>query len=218
MGRVLALSSHVARGQVGLAATVPALSALGQEVWALPTVILASRPGLGRLAKYPLPAADLAALLAALEADGCWRELDAVFTGYFPSAEAVHVAAEAIGRLKQANPQIIVCVDPILGDADRLYVAADIAAALRDHLLRLAIMATANLFELAWLTGAAQLSAHGDQMQVVAAARGLGVPTVVVTSAAETPEGIATALPSATGVVWATLPKRRAIPNGAGDL
>src|SRR5262245_54856442 len=113
MGRVLALSSHVARGAVGLAATVPALSALGQEVWALPTVILASRPGLGKLAKYPLPAPDLAALLAALEADGCWAELDAVFTGYFSSPEAVLLAAQAIGRLKQVNPGVLVCVDPV---------------------------------------------------------------------------------------------------------
>jgi pyridoxine kinase len=219
MGRVLALSSHVARGHVGLAATVPALSVLGQEVWALPTVILASRPGLGRLAKYPLPATDLAALLAALEADGCWGELDAVFTGYFPSPEAVYAVAQAIGRLRQANPGVIVCVDPILGDGDRLYVGPDIAAAIRDELLALATLATPNLFELAWLTGAGQLSAQDvEKKEVVEAARRLGVPTVVVTSAGETPEGIATALLSPMGVYWAMLPKRRAIPNGAGDL
>jgi pyridoxine kinase len=219
MGRVLALSSHVARGHVGLAATVPALSALGQEVWALPTVILASRPGLGRLAKYPVPAADLAALLAALERDGCWGELDAVFTGYFPSPEAVGAAAQAIGRLKQAKPGIIVCVDPILGDGDRLYVGPDIAAAIRDELLALATLATPNLFELAWLTGAGHLGAEDvQQSEVVEAARRLGVPTVVVTSAGETPEGIATVLLSPVGVCWGLLPKRRAIPNGAGDL
>jgi pyridoxine kinase len=214
MARVLALSSHVARGAVGLAATVPALSALGQEVWALPTVVLASRPGLGSLATHALPAPDLAALLAALEADGCWGELDAVFTGYFPSPASVFLAAQAIGRLKQVNPGVLVCVDPILGDADRLYVGADTAAAIRDQLLGLASLATPNLFELAWLTGAGQL---GDD-DVVEAARRLRVPTVAVTSAAETPQGIATALLWPAGVLWRTLPKRRAIPNGAGDL
>ena len=51
MAKVLAISSHVVRGAVGLAATVPALQYLGHEVWALPTVLLSSRPGLGRLAK-----------------------------------------------------------------------------------------------------------------------------------------------------------------------
>jgi pyridoxine kinase len=214
MGRVLALSSQVARGAVGLAATVPALSALGQEVWALPTVILASRPGLGRLAKYALPAPDLAALLAALEADGCWGELDAVFTGYFPSPAAVCLAAQAIGRLKQVNPGVFVCVDPVLGDADRLYIGADTAAAIRDQLLGLASLATPNLFELAWLTGAGQVR----EQDVIEAARRLGVPTVAVTSAADMPEGIATALLWPGGVLWRTLPRRGAIPNGAGDL
>ena len=42
MARILAISSHVVRGHVGLAASVPALQWLGHEVWALPTVILAS--------------------------------------------------------------------------------------------------------------------------------------------------------------------------------
>ena len=58
MARILAISSHVVRGQVGLAATVPALQSLGHEVWALPTVLLASRPGLGRMSRYELPPAE----------------------------------------------------------------------------------------------------------------------------------------------------------------
>ena len=89
MARILAISSHVVRGNVGLAATVPALQSLGHEVWALPTVLLASRPGLGRLSRYELPETDLSGMLAALQADGCWPMLDAVFTGYFPSPAAV---------------------------------------------------------------------------------------------------------------------------------
>src|SRR5262245_59295781 len=100
MATVLAISSHVARGSVGLAATVPALQWLGHEVWALPTVLLASRPGLGRLARHDLPPADLAAMLAALDADDCWRALDAVLTGYFPSPASVSVAAQAVRQIK----------------------------------------------------------------------------------------------------------------------
>ena len=85
MATVLAISSHVVRGHVGLAATVPALQRLGHEVWALPTALLASRPGLGKLVRFDLPHDDLGAMLSALEADGCWASLDAVLTGYFPS-------------------------------------------------------------------------------------------------------------------------------------
>ena len=81
MAKVLAISSHVVRGHVGLDATVPALQWLGHEVWAVPTVLLASRPGLGRMVRHELPASELADMLAALEADGCWPSLDAVLTG-----------------------------------------------------------------------------------------------------------------------------------------
>src|SRR5436190_12273661 len=98
MAKVLAISSHVVRGHVGLDATVPALQWLGHEVWALPTVLLASRPGLGRMTRHELPAHELGGMLAALEADGCWPSLDAVFTGYFVTADGVAAAAQAIGR------------------------------------------------------------------------------------------------------------------------
>ena len=214
MGRVLAISSHVARGHVGLAATVPALVRLGHEVWALPTVMLASRPGLGTLVKIPVPSPDLAAMLAGLEADGCWAGLNAVFTGYFPSPQSVTAAAAAITRVKQATPGVLVCVDPILGDADRLYVASETAAAIRDELLGLATVTTPNLFELGWLTG----QPPGSIQDLPAAARRLDVATVVVTSASVTEHAVTTALVTAGASTARTLPRRAAIPNGAGDL
>ena len=214
MARVLAISSHVARGHVGLAVTVPALQTLGHEVWAVPTIILASRPGLGRFAKHDLPPFELEAMLAALEADGCWQTLDAVFTGYFPSAASVAVAAQAIARIKAANHKTLVVVDPILGDAGKLYVATETAEAIRDLLVPLASIATPNLFELQWLSG--DSSAHHDQVRD--AARGLGPPTVVVTSALQTRESIATLLVTADACIERPMRARSGIPNGAGDL
>jgi pyridoxine kinase len=214
MARVLAISSHVVRGHVGLDATVPALQHFGHEVWPLPTVLLASRPGLGRLTKFELPAPDLAGMLAALEGDGCWPMLDAVFTGYFPSPASVTTAAQAIARIKAANPSALVLVDPILGDDGRLYVAPETAEAVRSALIPLATIATPNLFELEWLTGRRAQSLD----EVVEAARGLGPAAVVVTSAAQTPHGIATLLASGAGHVERVHPRRARIPNGAGDL
>lgn len=214
MARVLAISSHVVHGQVGLAATVPALQWLGHEVWALPTVMLASRPGLGRLVRHELPTADLSAMLAALEADGRWPSIDAVFTGYFPSAAAVAAVAPAIARIKAANPAALVCVDPILGDAGRLYVARETAEAIGRELLPLATVATPNLFELEWLTGSSGLDRDG----AAAAAKRLMVPMVAVTSAAETAESISTLLITPTSLIERARPHRPGIPNGAGDL
>jgi pyridoxine kinase len=215
MARILAISSHVAHGNVGLAATVPALQWLGHEVWALPTVLLASRPGLGRFVRHELPAPSLQAMLLALEADGSWATLDAVFTGYFSSSAPVAIVADAIGRIRHANPKSVVLVDPILGDAGRLYVPGETAAAIRDRLLPLADIATPNLFELQWLSGGATAAGIED---VAGLARALGPPRVVVTSAVEAKGEIATLLVEGASQVERRLALRKSIPNGAGDL
>jgi pyridoxine kinase len=213
MARVLAISSHVVRGHVGLDATVPGLQALGHEVWALPTVTFASRPGLGRMARLDPAAADLAARLAALEADGCWAGHAAVLTGYFPSANTVEVAADAVARIKSTNARVRVLVDPVLGDAGKLYVAPDTAAAIRDRLLPLADIATPNLFELGWLSGGA-----ADRAGIIAAARRLGPATVVVTSALENAGDVTTLLVTPVDAVEHRERGYANIPNGAGDL
>ena len=214
MAKVLAISSHVVRGHVGLDATVPALQCLGHEVWALPTVLLASRPGLGSLVKHDVPAEDLVSMLSALDADGCWPSLDAVLAGYFPSPQSVVAAAQAIERIKAAKPGIAVLVDPVVGDAGRLYVTPATAEAIRDTLLPLATIATPNLFELGWLTG----TTPGHPAEVVPVARQLGPPTVVVTSVSETATIIATLLVSKEKCIEREAPKHAGIPNGAGDL
>jgi pyridoxine kinase len=214
MANVLAISSHVVRGHVGLAATVPALQWLGHEVWALPTVLLASRPGLGHLVRRETPAPDLAAMLSALESDGCWASLDAVLAGYFPSPGSVTVAARAIQRITRTKPGITVLVDPILGDDGRLYIAQETAESIRRDLLPLATIATPNRFELQWLTGG-PTNSLADPTD---AARRLGPETVVVTSAVEAHDTVSTLLVTATDAVERPSPRRAGIPNGAGDL
>ena len=214
MARVLAISSHVVRGTVGLAATVPALQWLGHEVWALPTVVLASRPGLGRMVRHDMPVPDLAMMLTGLEADGCWASLDAVMTGYFPSADAVATVADAIVRIRAVRPGIPVLVDPILGDAGRLYVAEATAAAIRDRLLPLATIATPNRFELEWLAGSA---CEGFEA-IKRAAERLRLSNLVVTTAHETEDSISTLLLRAGRCTERASPKRNGIANGPGDV
>jgi len=214
MAKVLAISSHAVRGHVGLNATVPALQHLDHEAWPLPTVLVASRPGLGRLAKHELSPESLMAMLDALEADGCWTSLGAVLAGYFPSATAVFTVARAIARIKATRPGLPVLIDPVVGDAGRLYVSQSTAEAIRDALLPMATIATPNLFELSWLTG----SDLQDPAQVVACARQLGPPAVVVTSARQTSSVVATLLIGPDKPIEREMRKREAVPNGAGDL
>lgn len=221
MACVLCLSSHVVRGSVGLAATVPALQSLGHEVWALPTVTLAARPGLGKAAaapggRRPTDAAELAGILDALERDGCWSLLDAVLTGYFASPETAAAAARAIARIKARNPRVRILVDPVIGDSGRLYVPAETASAIRDELLPLADIATPNRFELQWLSGT---SAFESRDAIVAAARALGPSLVVVTSAMEREPDVSTLLVAPDGVARElSAPRVAGIPNGSGDL
>ena len=214
MARILALSSHVVRGHVGLGATVPALQYLGHEVWAVPTVLLASRPGLGRPVRYELPSRRVSAVLDALRSDGCWSALGAVFAGYFPSPRSVTAAARAIAAIKADRPGIVVFLDPILGDAGRLYVAAETAQAVRRELVPLASVVSPNRFELKWLTGARVSTLE----EAVAAARRLGPACVVVTSAVETAEAVTTLLVGKEEQLVRSLPRRADIANGAGDV
>ena len=69
MARVLAISSQVARGHVGLAAIVPALQGLGHEVIALPTVLLSNHPGHGTVAGEQVAPALLRRMLDALDGE-----------------------------------------------------------------------------------------------------------------------------------------------------
>jgi pyridoxine kinase len=177
-------------------------------------VLFAARPGLGRQCRLNLRAADVAALLAALEADGCWSSLDAVFTGYFPSPASVRAAARGIAAIRAANRDAVVCVDPILGDDGALYVGAETATAIRDELLPLATIATPNLFELGWLSG----GEPADLAASAVAARRLGPSTVLVTSAPAADGEVATLLITPAAALARSAPHMADLPHGAGDL
>ncbi len=97
MARILALSSHVAFGSVGLAVIVPALQWLGHEVIVIPTVLLSNHPGYARFAGDPVLPGQIAAMVDALEANGWLADTAAVITGYLPSP--AHVGeAQVRGR------------------------------------------------------------------------------------------------------------------------
>lgn len=154
MARILALSSQVVRGAVGLSLAVPALQALGHEVLALPTVLMSNHPGHPLAERISLAPAQLGRLLDALEKNGWLAGLDAVLTGYLPTCEHVDLACNALRHVRAVNANALLLADPVIGDDPKgLYIAADAAAAIRDRLLGEADLATPNRFELAYLAG-----------------------------------------------------------------
>ena len=204
---VVAIASAVAYGNVGLRATVAGLHALRRRAIELPTVVLSNHPGMGRPAGLRLPALELGAMMDALDRLGVLDRAAAVMTGYFASADQVLVVADRLARLKDRRADLIVLVDPVIGDEEGgLYVGEPVAAAIRDRLLPIASIATPNLFELGWLSSRTIAS---DQ-DAVAAALALPVPETVATSAAASELEIVTmAIARGTVARWASPGARR---------
>src|SRR5262245_65115042 len=109
MARILAVSSQVARGHVGLSAIVPALQRLGHEVWPVPTVVLSNHVGHPHVGGTRLDADTLDRLFEALDRNGWLDEIDAIITGYLPSPEHVHVVARLIRRIKHNKTVLYLC-------------------------------------------------------------------------------------------------------------
>jgi pyridoxine kinase len=150
---ILSIQSAVVYGHVGNSAAALPLQRLGFEVWRLDTVSFSNHPGHGRFTGRVVPASALAELVDGLEGLGVLGECQGVLTGYLGEAANAEVAADAIRRVKQANPQARYVLDPVIGDEGRVYVRPGVAEAIRDRLLPLAEVVKPNLFELGWLTG-----------------------------------------------------------------
>jgi len=215
MPRVLALSSHVAYGSVGLAAIVPALQALGHEVVALPTIVLSNHPGHASFAGEQIASATLSQMLDSLDANGWFPDIDAVLTGYLPTAAHVDVARSACERVRWANAGALLACDPVLGDSPGgLYIDEAAATAIGRNLMPLCDLATPNAFELAWLS---QLPVECAD-EAMAAARALDVAAVLATSVPASGDRLATLLVSETEAQACFVPRRPTAPHGTGDL
>jgi pyridoxine kinase len=215
MARILAISSAVARGHVGLAAIVPALQRLGHDVTALPTMLLSNHPGHAHFAHCRVEPADLGRMLDSLDANGWLEEIDAVLTGYLPTREHVAFAASAIERARARNASVLVCCDPILGDDPKgLYIDERAAMTIRDKLLSIADVVTPNRFELAWLSGH---TVDGIE-SAIAAARSLPAGCTLATSIPAGMSRLASLLVEGERAYACTVLRLAEVPHGTGDL
>jgi pyridoxine kinase len=215
MARVLAISSYVASGHIGLGAAVTALQALGHDVVALPTVILSNHPGHARWAGERVDPASLAAMLEALDANGILADTHAVLAGYLPTVGHVRFAAKAAARVAERRPSAQLFCDPVLGDdPGGLYIAEDAAAAIRDELVPLADMIFPNRFELGFLSRAV----IDDVPSAVAAAQELHVRSVLATSIPSEPGRLANLLVSGGDTGLCEVASEERVPHGTGDL
>ncbi len=216
MARVLVLSSQVARGHVGLSGIVPVLQAMGHDVVALPTVLLSNHPGHAHVAGERIAPEQLRRMLEALAANGWLTDIDAVLTGYLPSAEHVQFAVDAIDQIRRLNPDAAVLVDPVLGDEPKgLYIDTGAARAIERDLIPKAAIIKLNRFELGWLSDRTITDAPAAAVAVGA----MQWPTTVATSLSGVPGTLVNACLEA-GKISASVATERlpAVPNGTGDL
>jgi pyridoxine kinase len=212
---VLSISSHVVAGRVGNAVALPAFAALGLEAWSLPTVIYSNTPGPAGFAGGALPLGLVDSVLGRFESDGAIATLAAVHVGYVREAAMVSSIARFLNVARDANPDLLISVDPVLGDEGRLYIPEPAALAIKHELVPLADLLTPNLFELGWLTG----RSIADLGQALEAASVLKRKRVLVTSApAPQPSRTATLLVEQAGALCVETPRLAAPPHGTGDL
>ena len=152
---VLSLQSRVAYGHVGNAASVFPLQRLGIEAWALDTVTFSNHTGHGRWRGSVVAAAQIASLFEGIAALGILPGIDAVLSGYLGDAATGPVLLDIVEEVRAANPDVLFCCDPVIGDVETgSYVTDGIAEFFRDRALALADIVTPNRFELEYLTGA----------------------------------------------------------------
>lgn len=218
---VLSIQSWVAFGQVGNAAAMPCLQALGHEVWAVPTVLFSNHPGLGGHTGRVLPAEEVADLLAGIAARGALARCSAVLSGYLGAVETGAAVLDIVERVKTANPAALYLCDPVIGGAGKTFVRAGVAEFFRDRALGRADIITPNAFELAYLAGVAPVSL-GEAAAAAGELRAKlrpGGPRLVLAAGldlAAMPQQTAFLLAHESGTVAVATP-RLAMPAGAGD-
>jgi pyridoxine kinase len=213
---ILSIQSAVAYGHVGNAVAVPALQALGHEVWRVDTVAFSNHPGHGQLTGDVRPATEVADILQGIEALGVLGACEAVLSGYLGEPGTADAVASAVNAARRANPDMIYVLDPVIGDDGRVFVRDGVREAIGGQLLPRADVILPNVSELGWLAG----MEIGDLPGAFEAARrllGKGPRVVVITGVEEADEMAAYAV--TTDTTWRSAAPRRARKfNGTGDL
>jgi pyridoxine kinase len=180
--RLLSIQSRVAYGHVGNSAAVFPLQRLGVDVVAVDTVAFSNHTGYGAWRGRRFPPEDIAEVLLGVEERGVLPTLDAVLSGYLGTAGVAIVVADAVRRVKAANPAAVYACDPVMGNATvGRFVADDIPDLLRRSLLPVADVLTPNQFELGLLTDT-EPSSLESLLESVDLLRAAGPATVLVTS------------------------------------
>ncbi|KAI0295370.1 Ribokinase-like protein [Multifurca ochricompacta] len=180
LGRILSIQSHVTYGYVGgKAATFP-LQLLGYDVDIINTVNFSNHSGYHRFDGTKATADELDNIFSVLEKNG-FLQPARVLTGFIFGAEALRVVARSVTKLLENAPQSIYLLDPVMGDAGRLYVSPDVIPIYRS-LLPKATIITPNWFEVETITETKIEDKASLQKALTILHETYSVPNVVISS------------------------------------
>jgi pyridoxine kinase len=217
----VSFQSHVAAGAVGNAAASFVNAAFGRDLWAVPTVLYSNHPAGRAFAGSVVSAQALHEWIAAFDENQLIDRVDRVQSGYLGAPDQAAVVLEVLAAARKSGRGVPYACDPVLGDqAAGLYVPKDVAATIRDTLVPAADIATPNLFELSFLTGAPVATAS-DVWTAMRALQAVG-PRIVVTTSVTTldtaPDCIDTFLLDGPDGWVVTTPRIVCPAHGAGDV
>jgi len=218
---ILSIQSRVAYGYVGNAAAVPALQRLGHRVWPVETTMLSNHLGYATHGGRILQAEEVSGVLEALARLGLFGRLDALLTGFLGAA--ADAAADAARSLRQANPALVYCLDPVMGERKGgLYVRAATAEAIAARLVPEADILLPNAFELDRLAGG-RTRTLADIREAAARLGSRARPGAIVVATGldreDGPAGQVETLAVGPAGVWLAQVPRLDVPvHGGGDL
>jgi pyridoxine kinase len=223
---ILSIQSRVAFGHVGNSAAVFPLQRLGHEVWPVDTTSLSNHLGYPTWRGRLRPPEEVREIVEGLDSLGVLAGCDAVLSGYIGQAENGAIIAEAVRRVRAANPRAVYACDPVMGDRHGgLFVKPEIPPIFEGTLLPEADITFPNAFELEYLTGGStrrliDALAAADRLRAGMRAQTPQGPLVLVTSLEreDGPAGqIEVLAVNETGAWLCATPRYDGPPHGAGD-
>lgn len=217
---ILSISSRVAYGHVGHAASVFCLQRLGHEVWPVETTLLSNHLGYPAWGGRQLATDEVAVVLDGLERMGVFQQADVFMTGFL--GKAAGLAALTLAKLRARRPDLLYALDPVMGERKGgFYVPAETAALIKERLLSQADIAFPNLFELDYLSGM-RVETLQDALAACEAIRAQARPdlTVIATGIERVdghPEAIEILAAGPRGAILAATRRHALRAHGAGD-
>jgi len=217
---ILSISSRVAYGHVGHAASVFCLQRLGHEVWPVETTLLSNHLGYPAWGGRQLAQDEVAMVIDGLERLGVFAEIDVLATGFL--GQAPELVAAVLAKLRRVRPDLLYALDPVMGERlGGLYVPPATADCIKERLLGEAGLVFPNSFELDHLAGR-RVETLGDAIAACRAirARGRSDLAVIATGIERidgNPAAIETLAVGPQGVFLAAAERHALNAHGLGD-